>query len=94
MRFSALVAGTVKWFHFEKLFERTRDESTSCAYLARVRIAVRAGAARVVREGTGLGSASSKSTSDAHERAVKAAETDATKRALAHIWKSLWTGTL
>ena len=69
--------------HFEKLFERTRDEATSCAYLARVRIAVRAGAARVVREGTGLGSAICKNACEAHERAVKAAETDATKRALA-----------
>jgi len=69
--------------HFEKLYERTRDEVTSCAYVARVRIAVRAGASRVVREGTGLGSASCKNASDAHERAIKAAETDATKRALA-----------
>src|ERR1700722_12330684 len=49
--------------HFERLFERARDEATSCAYLARVRIAVRAGASRVVREGTGLGSASCKNAS-------------------------------
>lgn len=69
--------------HCERLFERTRDQATSCAYLARVRIAVRAGATRVIREGTGLGSACCKNASDAHERAVKAAETDATKRALA-----------
>jgi DNA recombination protein Rad52 len=69
--------------HFERLFERTRDQETSCAYLARVRIAVHAGATRVVREGTGLGSANCKNASDAHERAIKAAETDATKRALA-----------
>ena len=69
--------------HFERLFERTRGEATNCAYLARVRIAVRTGASRVVREGTGLGSAFCKNAGDAHERAIKAAETDATKRALA-----------
>lgn len=69
--------------HFERVYERTCDEATNCAYVARVRIAVRAGATRIVREGTGLGSASCKNASDAHERAIKAAETDATKRALA-----------
>src|SRR5471032_1166192 len=69
--------------HFERLFERTRGEMTTCAYSARVRIRVRAGDDTVSREGTGCGTASARSAADAHERAIKAAETDGTKRALA-----------
>ncbi len=69
--------------HFERLFERTRGEMTTCAYSARVRIKVRAGDHTVSREGTGCGTASARNAADAHERAIKAAETDATKRALA-----------
>jgi DNA recombination protein Rad52 len=69
--------------HFERLFERTRGDTTTCAYSARVRIRVRAGGNIVLREGTGCGIASIRNAADAHERAIKAAETDATKRALA-----------
>ncbi|MBL6939309.1 MAG: DUF968 domain-containing protein [Alphaproteobacteria bacterium] len=69
--------------HFERVFERTRGETTTCAYVARVRIQVRASGTLVSREGTGCGSASASSVADAHDRAIKAAETDATKRALA-----------
>jgi len=52
------------------------------AYLTRVRITVRAGDRRVVREGLGTGEATAASPGLAHEFAAKAAETDATKRAL------------
>ena len=69
--------------HFEKVYERSRGEITSCAYLARVRIRVRAGVVPILREGTGWGSASGHNLADTHERAIKSAETDATKRALA-----------
>ena len=69
--------------HCERLFERTRGETTSCSYLVGVRIGVLAGGQLVVREGSGIGSANCKSPSEAYERALKAAETDATKRALA-----------
>ncbi len=69
--------------HFERLFERVRGEMTTCAYSARVRIRVRAGENTILREGTGCGTASARNAADAHERAIKAAETDATKRALA-----------
>ena len=69
--------------HFERLFERTRGEMTTCSYSARVRIRVRAGDQTISREGTGCGTASARNAADAHERAIKAAETDATKRALA-----------
>jgi DNA recombination protein Rad52 len=52
-------------------------------YLAKVRLTVRAGDRETVREGYGTGAASSDSLGDAHEKALKSAETDATKRALA-----------
>jgi DNA recombination protein Rad52 len=53
------------------------------AYTAKVRITVRAGKTIVVREGSGSGEAKSFSAGQAHELALKSAETDATKRALA-----------
>lgn len=54
-----------------------------CVYTAKVRITVRAGEDCVVREGNGTGEAVSNSAGAAHDVALKAAETDATKRALA-----------
>jgi hypothetical protein len=53
------------------------------AYIAKVRIAVRAGAIVISREGCGSGSARASTPGEAHELALKGAETDATKRALA-----------
>jgi DNA recombination protein Rad52 len=53
------------------------------AYTARVRISVRAGDITIVRDGSGSGEASALSRGQAHDFALKAAETDATKRALA-----------
>jgi hypothetical protein len=53
------------------------------AYTARVRISVRAGEIIIVREGSGTGEAKASSPGQAHEIALKTAETDATKRALA-----------
>jgi DNA recombination protein Rad52 len=52
-------------------------------YTAKVRITVRAGEVKVVREGSGSCEASAASAGQAHELALKGAETDATKRALA-----------
>ena len=69
--------------HFERIYERSRGDVTSTAYVARVRIRVRTGRTLVVREGTGCGSATANSSGEAHDLALKAAETDATKRALA-----------
>ena len=69
--------------HFERVFERNRLDSTTCAYMARIRIRVRANGAVVIREGSGWGEATAKAPTEAHERALKSAETDATKRALA-----------
>jgi DNA recombination protein Rad52 len=53
------------------------------AYIAKVRITIRAGDTVIVREGSGAGEAKAFTPGQAHELAVKSAETDATKRALA-----------
>jgi hypothetical protein len=50
--------------------------------LAKVRITVRAGPNKVIREGTGAGHAAGATIAEAHALAAKEAETDATKRAL------------
>ncbi len=54
-----------------------------CCYSTKVRITVRAGGTVTVREGIGTGIGRSSFPEAAHEMGLKAAETDATKRALA-----------
>lgn len=51
-------------------------------YACRVRITVRAGDTIIIREGCGFGSGIDKDVDQAHESALKEAETDAMKRAL------------
>ncbi|MDO8875630.1 MAG: Rad52/Rad22 family DNA repair protein [Pseudolabrys sp.] len=51
-------------------------------YIARVRITVQSHGALVVREGHGTGEGRGSSPGEVHDLALKAAETDATKRAL------------
>ena len=53
------------------------------AYIAKVRVSVRAGNITIVREGSGTGEGKAPTPGQAHELALKGAETDATKRALA-----------
>jgi hypothetical protein len=53
------------------------------AYTAKVRVSVRAGDITIVREGSGTGEGKASTPGQAHELALKGAETDATKRALA-----------
>ena len=53
------------------------------AYVAKVRISVRAGDITIVREGSGMGEGTAPTPGKAHELALKGAETDGTKRALA-----------
>jgi hypothetical protein len=65
------------------LVAEARNDSYHAAYRARVRITVRAGEIRIVREGSGAGEAKAITAGEAHELALKGAETDATKRALA-----------
>jgi len=66
-----------------------RDNRGTChaVYVAKVRITVRADGSNVVREGHGTGEAQGDRAGEAHERALKMAETDATKRALATFGK-------
>ena len=56
-------------------------------YVARVRITVHAEGATVIREGHGSGEGRGTSPGEVHDIALKAAETDATKRALATFGK-------
>ncbi|MGH9553586.1 MAG: Rad52/Rad22 family DNA repair protein, partial [Terriglobales bacterium] len=51
------------------------------AYTAKVRITVRAGDITIVREGSGMGEGGGLTPGQAHEIALKSAETDGTKRA-------------
>ncbi|MGB6910013.1 MAG: Rad52/Rad22 family DNA repair protein [Methyloceanibacter sp.] len=55
----------------------------AAAYTAKVRVSVRAGDITIVREGSGSSEAKGPTPGQAHELALKGAETDATKRALA-----------
>ena len=52
-------------------------------YIARVRVTVHADGAIIIREGHGTGEGHGTSPGEVHDIALKAAETDATKRALA-----------
>jgi hypothetical protein len=56
-------------------------------YIARVRITVHADGATVIREGHGTGQGHGSSPGEVHDIALKAAETDATKRAFATFGK-------
>jgi DNA recombination protein Rad52 len=66
---------------------RENRGSFLAVYTARVRISVHAGGATIIREGHGSGEGRSASPGEVHDTAVKAAETDATKRALATFGK-------
>src|SRR5262249_29313183 len=57
-------------------------------YVAKVRITVQADGAIVVREGHGSGEGRGTSPGEVHDIALKAAETDATKRAFATFGKA------
>ena len=69
----------------------------TAVYSARVRITVRTVEGTVIRDGHGTGEAHGASAGEAHDHALKAAETDATKRALATFGKAfglaLYAGT-
>lgn len=65
------------------LWRETQRGQTVCFYTAKVRITVRADGTQIMREGIGTGFGRAQAAELAHEIALKAAETDATKRALA-----------
>ena len=56
-------------------------------YIARVRVTVHADGTTIIREGHGTGEGRGTSPGEVHDIALKAAETDATKRALATFGK-------
>jgi hypothetical protein len=62
---------------------RENRGSFIAVYTAKVRITVRARGTTIIREGHGTGESRATSPGDVHDVALKAAETDATKRALA-----------
>lgn len=64
------------------LGERQVGDKSRVAYMARVRITVQAGDATIIRDGCGYGSGIDKDIGQAHESALKEAETDAMKRGL------------
>jgi DNA recombination protein Rad52 len=66
----------------ECVWHEIKRETKACTYAARVRIRVRAGGDLVTREGSGVGHGTGHTLGEAHESALKEAETDATKRAL------------
>ncbi len=66
----------------ECVWQDGRQDPKACTYGVRVRIRVRAGKTLVLREGSGVGHGTGVTLGDAHENALKEAETDATKRAL------------
>ena len=62
---------------------RENRGSFLAVYIAKVRITVHADGATIIREGHGSGEGRGSSPGEVHDMALKAAETDATKRALA-----------
>ena len=65
------------------IFARESNGVYRVLYAARVRITVRADRVSIVREGSGTSEARGPSSAEAHDMALKSAETDATKHALA-----------
>ena len=66
---------------------RENRGSFVAVYIAKVRITVHADGATIVREGHGSGEGRGTSPGEVHDISLKAAETDATKRALATFGK-------
>jgi len=66
---------------------RENRGSFLAVYVAKVRITVHADGAIIIREGHGSGEGRANSPGEVHDTAFKAAETDATKRALATFGK-------
>ena len=66
---------------------RENRGSFLAVYTARVRISVQAGGTTITREGHGSGEGRGASPGEVHDTALKSAETDATKRALATFGK-------
>lgn len=66
----------------ERKIGQNKDGGWGVSYIARVKIVVFAGDSMVTREGVGAGHGIDRDLGQAHESAIKEAETDAMKRAL------------
>lgn len=79
------------------VLSRESKGSFHTVYVAKVRVSVRTSDLTIVREGHGTGDAQAPSAGEAHDKAIKTAETDATKRTLATFGKpfglALYLGT-
>jgi hypothetical protein len=69
------------------VFARENRGTFTAVYIAKVRITIQADGSTVVREGHGSGEGRGTSPGEVHDIALKAAETDATKRAFATFGK-------
>jgi hypothetical protein len=69
------------------LLSRETRGAYHVVYVAKVRITVRSKDQTVIRDGFGAGEAQCATIGEAHDKAIKTAETDATKRALATFGK-------
>ena len=69
------------------VFNREYRGTLTVVYAAKVRVSVAADGRTIVREGHGTGEGHGTSAGETHDIAIKAAETDATKRALATFGK-------
>jgi|SRR5262245_49167344 len=65
------------------IFARENRGTFIALYMAKVRITVQSDGSTIIREGHGTGEGRGSSPGEVHDIALKAAETDATKRALA-----------
>ena len=84
--FLALTVGIEKLLNLvASLRAKIVDHSSQCIRLGR--ISVQADGTTIIREGHGTGEGRSNSPGEVHDTALKAAETDATKRALATFGK-------
>jgi hypothetical protein len=70
------------------VFSREARGMFHAVYVTKVRVTVRAEGQSIVREGSGSGEGKSASPAEAHDIALKGAETDATKRALVTFGKA------
>jgi hypothetical protein len=69
------------------VLSRESKGSFHTVYIAKVRITIKTSEATIIREGFGTGEAQGPSAGEAHDKAIKTAETDATKRAFATFGK-------
>ena len=79
---SASMPGAARPLDSRCVLTRENRGAFLAVYIAKVRITVQADGTTIVREGHGSGEGRGTSPGEAHDTALKAAETDATKRAL------------